>query len=98
MKEMSTDELAKLLASSENIEIIDVREAFEVQLGTIPGARHIPLGQIDQRMNELSKDKKYVIICRSGSRSGVATNFLNAHGYHAYNMVGGLIDWRGDLE
>lgn len=98
MKEMSTDEVAKLLGTSEEIEIIDVREAFEVQLGTLANVKHIPLGQITQRMNELSKDKKYIIICRSGSRSGVATNFLNAQGYNAYNMVGGLLDWQGDLE
>lgn len=98
MKEISTDEVAKLVGTSDEIEIIDVREAFEVELGTIPGAKNIPLGEISQRVQEFSKDKSYIIICRSGNRSGVASYFLHAQGIKAYNMVGGLLDWSGELE
>lgn len=97
MKEVTTDETAKMLDDPE-VSILDVREAFEVSMGTIPGAKHIPLGELTARFQELDKSKKHIIICRSGNRSGVATHFLNEQGYDAYNMVGGMIFWDGDIE
>lgn len=97
MKELTPSEVATMLSDPKVI-IVDVREDFEVNLGTIPGAKHIPLDEITSRFKELNKSNKHVIICRSGSRSGVATHFLNEQGYDAYNMVGGMIDWHGDIE
>ena len=52
-----------------DLEIIDVREDDEVAEGIIPGAKHITLGDIPTRISELSKDKEYVMVCRSGGRS-----------------------------
>ncbi|HLS67546.1 MAG TPA: rhodanese-like domain-containing protein [Pseudogracilibacillus sp.] len=97
MKELTTAEVEKM-RRDEQIEIIDVREAFEVALGTIPGATHIPLGQIEARLDHFKRDKTYVIICRSGNRSGVVTQYLEACGIDAYNMIGGMIDWQGTME
>lgn len=97
MKEMTTDEVLELLEDP-NISIIDVREDFEVNLGTIPGAKHIPLGELPTRFQELDKDKKQILICRSGNRSEVATHFLSEQGYDAYNMIGGMIYWDGEIE
>jgi|SRR5690625_258121 len=97
MKEITTDEVVKIL-DDPNITIVDVRESFEVNLGTIPGAKHIPLGELPTRFQELDKSKKHVIVCRSGNRSGVATHFLNEQGYDAYNMIGGMIYWDGEIE
>lgn len=94
MKIVTTDEVEKMLDDPE-VEIIDVREAIEVQQGTIPGAKHIALQQLPAHLDEFTQDKKYVIICRSGNRSGMATNFLNAQGIDAYNMVGGMLEWTG---
>lgn len=97
MKEITTNETAKMLNDPE-VSILDVREAFEVNMGTIPGAKHIPLGELTARFQELDKNKKHIIICRSGNRSGVATHFLNEQGYDAYNMIGGMIFWDGEIE
>jgi|SRR5690625_5073719 len=97
MKELTTMEVEKIWRV-ERVEIVDVREAFEVASGTIPGATHIPLGQIEACLDHFKRDKTYVIICRSGNRSGVATQFLEVHGIDAYNMIGGMIDWRGAVE
>jgi|SRR5690625_1626034 len=98
MKEVTATELQKLLKEPSKVEVIDVRETMEVQMGMIPNAIHIPLGEIQSRMSELEKKKEYVIVCRSGNRSGVATQFLQAYGYDAANMVGGMLDWNGEIQ
>ena len=98
MKEMTTAELQQLLDQGEQLHLIDVREADEVAEGMIPSAIHIPLGDVPARLGELDKAKAYIIICRSGGRSGRATEFLTEEGYDATNMVGGMLDWAGATE
>ncbi|MCM3710436.1 rhodanese-like domain-containing protein [Sporosarcina luteola] len=98
MKEMTTTELQKQLENGETVNMIDVREEDEVEQGMIPGAIHIPLGEVPERLEELEKAEPYVLICRSGGRSGRAAEFLEAKGYDVTNMVGGMLDWQGDVE
>lgn len=98
MKEISAKEVEKKLAQGEKLHIIDVREVEEVAAGKIPGAIHIPLGWIEPKMNELDKSKEYIIVCRSGGRSGQATQYLESYGYSAVNMAGGMLDWEGEME
>lgn len=98
MKEVSTTEVQQRLESNEQLNLIDVREADEVAEGTIPGAVHIPLGEVEARMDELDNSKSYIIICRSGARSGRATEFLEGKGYNATNMAGGMLEWQGATE
>lgn len=98
MKEITAEKLQERINNGETLHLIDVREAEEVAEGTIPGAVHIPLGEVPERVNELDKSKSYIIICRSGGRSGNATDFLEAQGYDATNMVGGMLDWDGATE
>lgn len=98
MNQMTTTEVAKKLQNNEPVQIIDVREAGEVAAGKIPGAVNIPLSLLEFRMNELDKGTEYIMVCRSGARSGNATHFLNSHGYNVVNMVGGMLDWDGPIE
>lgn len=98
MKELSTKEVQTMLENGEQLNLIDVREADEVAEGIIPGAIHIPLGEVAGRVNELDKSKPYIIICRSGGRSGRATEFLEGQGYDAANMTGGMLEWDGSTE
>lgn len=98
MKEITTEKLQERIDEGETLHLIDVREADEVAEGIIPGAVHIPLGEVPERVNELDQSKAYIIICRSGGRSGNATEFLEAQGYDATNMVGGMLDWDGKTE
>lgn len=98
MKEITAEKLQERIENGEELHMIDVREADEVAEGIIPGAVHIPLGEVAERVNELDKSKAYVIICRSGGRSGKATDFLEEQGYDATNMVGGMLDWDGATE
>ncbi|MBP1950922.1 rhodanese-like domain-containing protein [Virgibacillus litoralis] len=98
MKEITTKDLAKKLKDEENVNIIDVREDDEVAQGKIPGATHIPLGQIPERLNEIDKDKHHYMVCRSGGRSGKASEFLKEQGYDVTNVAGGMLDWKDEVE
>lgn len=79
--------------------VVDVREANEVGQGKIKGAKHIPLGSFKQRLNELEthKDQKVIIYCRSGNRSGQASEMLCKQGFtQVFNMKGGIMAWQSD--
>ena len=77
----------------DDVVIIDVREDWEYTGGHVPGATLIPLGQLASRLNEIPQDKTVVAVCRSGNRSGQATDFLRQQGFNAHNMAGGMIAW-----
>lgn len=98
MKEITTSELQQLLENGERPSMIDVREADEIAAGMIEGAVHIPLGEVPVRMNELERATPYIMICRSGGRSGRASEFLADEGYDVTNMVGGMLEWQGETK
>jgi len=98
MKEMTAKEVEIAVNNENNLNILDVREVDEVAAGKIPGAVNIPLGLLEYRMNELDKSKEYIMVCRSGGRSGRASQFLESHGYSVINMAGGMLDWEGKVE
>ena len=98
MKEISTTEVQRRLEAGEPLNLIDVRELAEVQEVHIPGIVNIPLGTLPERVNELDKNKPYIMICHSSARSGQATAFLESKGFDATNMVGGMLAWEGDVE
>ncbi|MGO8955450.1 MAG: FAD-dependent oxidoreductase [Rhodomicrobium sp.] len=71
--------------------LLDVREPSELEAERVPGALHIPLGQLRERLGELSRDREIHILCRSGQRSYIATRILLQHGYKAINISGGML-------
>ena len=89
-------ELQQRLAQNEDLVLVDVRSPAEFAYdGHIANSRLLPLPQLRQRSNELSKDKPIVCICRSGNRSQAACEQLAALGYtDTINLVGGMISWR----
>lgn len=98
MEQLSANEVRELLSKGKTLNIIDVREADEVAVGKIPGAIHIPLGLLAFRLQDLDKSKEYIIVCRSGNRSGRACQFLDGYGFKAINMTGGMLAWDGEIE
>lgn len=79
------------------VQIVDVREADEYAgpMGRVPGALHIPLGELAARAGELSADRPVVTVCRSGARSAQAIAILKKTGIEqAANMAGGMLRWR----
>ncbi|WP_183163909.1 rhodanese-like domain-containing protein [Alteribacter keqinensis] len=98
MREMTAEEVAQAAKNNKDVSIIDVREDEEVAEGMIPGARHIPLGQVPDRLDELDKDKEHIMVCRSGARSGRAGSFLKKEGYDVINMSGGMLEWKDEVQ
>lgn len=74
--------------------LLDVRSTNEYRDGHIPGATSIPLDKLQDRMVKLSKRREIICICRSGRRSKQATRQLQAAGYTAVNMKGGMNAWQ----
>ena len=95
MKTMTAKEVEQQLSEGKELNIIDVREDDEVAEGMIPGAKHIALGTVEERANELDKDQSYIMVCRSGGRSGRASQILEEKGYDVTNMEGGMMSWEG---
>lgn len=86
--------LKERLDQGEQITIIDIREDEEVAFGMIPGAIHIPMGNILDRLQEISKTDEVILVCRSGNRSGVVQEYLEKNGYGGLkNMTGGMLEW-----
>ena len=73
-------------------QLIDVREPNEVAAGTLPGAINIPLGELPARMGDLDRDKRVVLLCRSGGRSTAAAQAFTAAGFtDVVNLAGGML-------
>jgi rhodanese-related sulfurtransferase len=88
---------AVLLINRENALVLDVREDAEYADGHITDARHIPLAQLDARVEELRKfkDKPVLVNCQAGMRSAKACGILKKHGFSkVYNLQGGLNAWQ----
>src|ERR1700694_431740 len=74
--------------------LLDVREPWEYQQGHVPGAQLIPLGELEQRVNEVPRDRPVLAICHSGQRSLAAAGYLIQLGYSTVsNVDGGTAAW-----
>ncbi|MEJ8547606.1 rhodanese-like domain-containing protein [Brevibacillus borstelensis] len=98
VKEMTPQELMEKLAAKEELQVVDVREVEEWNAGHIKEAKLIPLGFLPHRVDELDKEVPVVLVCRSGARSHMATEYLTNLGFDAANMVGGMLAWPGETE
>lgn len=99
MKEISVSELNQMIESNEDFQLIDVRESHEVEISTLNG-EHIPLGEIPNNEDKIAKDKKVIIHCRSGARSGQAVQYLESKlGLNnLYNLRGGILAWADEID
>jgi rhodanese-related sulfurtransferase len=80
--------------------LLDVREYEEFNAGHIPGVTLIPTSEFVERFGEeLEKDKKYIVICRSGNRSQMVCKYLQDQGFKKLaNYAGGMVEWTGAIE
>lgn len=82
------------LAASPPPGVLDVREPDEVAAGMIPGAVHIPLGQVAARAGELATDRAWLVVCRSGKRSTEGARLLALAGLSdVASLAGGMLAW-----
>jgi rhodanese-related sulfurtransferase len=91
LAEVGPEEAATLLA--EGAFLLDVREPDEWEAGHATAAIHIPLGDLEQRHNEVPQDRTIVCVCRGGGRSARAAVALAGIGYETINLAGGMRAW-----
>lgn len=78
--------------------LLDVREAAEYAFGHIEGAKSIPMGELDSRMDELDKEQAIYVVCRTGKRSDLAAQLLANNGFSkVYNVLSGMNQWTGKI-
>jgi adenylyltransferase/sulfurtransferase len=96
--EVTPEELAALRTGSKPVELVDVREEWEWDLGRIEGARHVPLAELPDRMGELDPHAEIVTVCHKGTRSRLARDLLLAAGYRVRSLSGGIDAWAERLD
>jgi molybdopterin/thiamine biosynthesis adenylyltransferase/rhodanese-related sulfurtransferase len=99
MKEVTVQELKKMMDDKADFQLIDVREPHEADIAEI-GGELIPQGDIPSNVDKISRDKKVVIHCRSGARSGNMVQWLEKnHGFtNLYNLKGGILAWADQID
>ncbi|HEY6395760.1 MAG TPA: molybdopterin-synthase adenylyltransferase MoeB [Candidatus Binataceae bacterium] len=97
--EIGPVEVKAKLDRGEKFQLIDVREPHEWQIGHIPQAKLIPLGELPKRVNELDRSVEIVAHCKSGVRSAKACDFLRQAGFkNVSNMTGGILAWSDQVD
>ena len=99
MKEITVKELKSMMDQGEDFQLIDVREPHEVDAANI-GGQSIPMADALMAADQISRDKKVIIHCKSGGRSGAVVNHLeNSAGFtNLYNLKGGMISWAAEID
>ena len=85
IRQMSVQELRE----TEGIQPLDVREDDEWESGNIPGAKHVFLGELGNRLDELDRSRSHATYCASGFRASIAASILAAHGFADVRNVPG---------
>jgi rhodanese-related sulfurtransferase len=95
--QISVDELHEQLRERARIQIVDVRNRGEYESGHLPGAKNVPLPELEGRLNvELNPSAKTAVICAGGYRSAAAASLLQRHGFRdLYDVIGGTSAWVG---
>jgi hydroxyacylglutathione hydrolase len=77
-----------------DVDVIDVRGLSEWEAGHLPGATHVPLGDLTEHLSELSTSRPIVVQCQGGGRSAIAASVLRACGFmNVTNLIGGYAAW-----
>jgi rhodanese-related sulfurtransferase len=93
-KKLTADELKETIAKTEGLFLLDVREPRELEeFGTLKNSKNIPVGQVEQRLSEVPKDRKVVVFCQRGARAAKAAEVLKKNGYQVTG-VAGMIGWK----
>jgi molybdopterin/thiamine biosynthesis adenylyltransferase/rhodanese-related sulfurtransferase len=97
--QLSPAVVAARLASDPVFTLVDVRQAWEVELARVPGSLHIPLNELPSRVGELDPARPYALLCHHGMRSEMAASWLAAQGFmQLANVEGGIEAWSQQVD
>jgi rhodanese-related sulfurtransferase len=91
VREVSRAEARKLI--EEGAQLVDVRAEHEWEAGRIAGATHLPLAELNERTDEIDRERPVVLYCRGGNRSTMAAAALADAGYDAVKLSEGIVGW-----
>jgi hydroxyacylglutathione hydrolase len=92
---ISVQELNNCLTNKDDLFILDVREEEKWKQGHIPGSINIFSGYLENRINEIPKNRKIVVICNIGNRASLAASILTRSSIkNVLNVLGGMIAWK----
>lgn len=100
LEEITATELSDLIKNDSEVQIIDVREPFEVEIAKIPNTKLIPLGEVVNRAKEIDGSRTAIIHCKAGGRSAKAIAALQESGYQGrlLNLKGGITAWSDEVD
>ena len=99
IQEIQPSQLASRLKNGEQLEIIDVREPYEWEIGHIPGARLVPLAKIAEEIPRLDKRRETILYCKVGARSmSAAQQLADAGVADVRNLAGGILRWIDEVD
>ena len=93
--DVTVERASDLMDSKPELVVLDVRTQEEYDDEHIEGAILIPVQELEERIDELSKDDELLVTCRTGNRSGAAVSILQGNGFQKiYHMAGGITAWK----
>ena len=94
IREISAPELKERRDRGDRLQVVDVREDWELQLARLPDVLHVPMNQLPARLSELSRDAETIVMCHAGGRSLRVAHFLVNQGFtNVANLTGGIAAW-----
>lgn len=101
MRRISVQQLNEWITKEKEIQIIDIRDAAEVEIALLPHAINIPKHEIQERYTEISPDIPVIIVCRFGTNSASTIRYLVSKGYDANQLIildGGIFEWAQEID
>jgi len=97
--ETTVEALNELLAVGAELQLVDVRDDWELAIAALPGALHIPLPQLPASLDALDPERPVVLLCHHGMRSLQAAMWLRQQGYgQATSVAGGIDAWSRQID
>ena len=99
--EITPSQLKEALDGAQELVLVDVREHFEKGIADLPecGQLRIPVNELPHQMHRIPRQGPVVLYCRSGARSGMATQYLRGQGWEeVVNLKGGMLAWREEVD
>ncbi|MAJ45260.1 MAG: rhodanese [Candidatus Marinimicrobia bacterium] len=92
--EITVKELKQRMDENPKLQVLDVREPFETEIGSIPGTIKIPMTIVPLKLDKLDNKKDIYVYCKSGMRSAKICEFLSYNDFNnIYNVKGGIKAW-----
>lgn len=99
MKEITVKELKSLMDNNADFQLVDIREEYEYEICNLKGEL-IPMGDLRDQLEKISRDKKVIMHCRSGKRSASIVQSLEEDFQftNLYNLKGGIMAWAQEID